>query len=627
MNPQTGHTLNIAVQSLQRDDLVNAERLLKQALKMSPKESEVYRLLAVIYAMQTDFILALKMIDKALQHNQKNGLAYSNKGNILRKLNLPHEALKSYDKAISLDPNYIEVYSNRGNVMCDMRRYEEAIESYDEAIRLHSHYGLAHNGKGNALKKLGHFNLALKSYEAAVQCDGSIDYAYGSYLETKMNICDWVDLDFHLQEFRKYFIESKVKANPFYFLAAYDDPEFNQLLATRYTQSEHPQLLNLGEITPTLKNQKIKIGYFSADFRDHPVAFLTAELFELHDKNKFEIFAFSEGDHPPGEMNLRLKKSFDQFIDITNQNDQEVAELTRAMGIDIAIDMGGLTDNSRMGVFSLRAAPVQISYIGYLGAVGAEYIDYLVADAVAIPEKYQTFYSEKIIYLPSFQANDSKRRISEKIFTKEDFGIPSESFVYCCFNNSYKINSKIFDVWCEVLRSVQNSVLFLYAENDLVRNNLQTEFQARGLEKERLIFGERMPYPEYLARYRVADLFLDTSPYNAGTTASDALWAGLPVLTLIGETFSGRMGASLLTAIDLPELIAYSIEEYKNLAISFATEPKKMQAIRNKLEENRLSTKLFNSVEFTKTLEAAYIEAYDLYQNDLMPENIYINEN
>lgn len=625
MNPQTGQTLNFAMQSLQRNDFVNAERLLKQALKMSPKESEAYRLLAVIYAIQTDFILALKMIDKALLYNQKNGLAHSNKGNILRKLHLPQEALKSYDKAITLDPNYMEVYSNRGNVMCDMRRYDEAIESYDEAIRLHPHYAVAHNGKGNALKKLGHFNLALKSYEAAIQYDGSIDYAYGSYLEVKMNICDWIDLDFHFHEFKEKFIQGKAKAHPFPFLAAYDDPEFNQLLARRYTQSEHPQLLNLGNITTPIK-EKIKIGYYSPDLRNHPVAFLTAELFELHDRSKFEIYAFSIGDHPVGEMNLRLKNSFDQFIDITNKNDQEVAELTRIMGIDVAVDLGGLTENSRLGIFSFRAAPIQISYIGYIGTAGADYIDYIIADRVAIPEKYQAFYSEKIIYLPSFQVNDSKRKISEKIFTKEDFGIPSESFAFCCFSNSYKINPKIFDAWCDVLKLVQDSILFLFAANDLVKNNLLVEFEARGLDRKRLIFSEHLPYSEYLARYRVCDLFLDTSPYNAGTTASDALWAGLPVLTLTGETFSARMGASLLTAINLPEMITYSIEEYKNLAVELAMSPKKIQVIKDKLKENRLSTKLFNSIEFTRTIEAAYIEAINLSKNDLMPENIFINE-
>ena len=307
-------------------------------------------------------------------------------------------------------------------------------------------------------------------------------------------------------------------------------------------------------------------------------------------------------------------------------SDKEVAELSRATGIDIAIDLTGSTGNERVGIFSYRAAPVQLSYIGYLGTMGSEYYDYLIADKTIIPIENQQYFKEKIIYLPSYQVNDSKRFLADKIFDKVELNLPLNGFVFCCLNNNFKITPSTFDGWMRILNAVSGSVLFLYAQNKWAEENIKIEAKKRGVSHTRLVFASRIERSEYLARYKVADLFLDTLPYNAGTTASDALWAGLPVLTCMGESFAGRVAASLLNAIELPELITTTQAEYEAKAIELATNPAKLEAIKDKLNRNRLTTALFDTPSFTKHIESAYIKIYERYQADLPPDHIYIDE-
>jgi predicted O-linked N-acetylglucosamine transferase (SPINDLY family) len=391
-----------------------------------------------------------------------------------------------------------------------------------------------------------------------------------------------------------------------------------------YTQFKYPLNSVLGSILKRPQSQKIRVGYFSADFRHHAVSFLTAELFELHDKNRFEIIAFSFGGDDKSPMRLRLSQAFNQFINVGDMSDLEIAELSRKLQIDIAVDLGGHTQDSRTGIFSYRAAPIQTSYIGYLGTMGVDYYDYLIADETIIPAEMQKFYSEKIVYLPSYQVNDRKRTISKSQFTREELGLPETGFVFCCFNNNYKILPSTFDSWMRILNAVEGSILFLYAENKWSRVNLINEAGLRGIDSARLIFGEHIPVEEYLARYRVCDLFLDTSPYNAGTTASDALWTGLPVLTIVGRSFASRVAASLLNAIGLPELITNTQEEYEDLAIELALNPNKLADIKLKLANNRFTTPLFDTPLFTKNLESAYINMYERYHSDLEPDHISI---
>ena len=337
-----------------------------------------------------------------------------------------------------------------------------------------------------------------------------------------------------------------------------------------------------------------------------------AELYELHDRERFEIHAFSFGPDTKDEMNLRIKAGVDRFHDVHTMSHKEVAMLSRSLEIDIAVDLGGYTANCRTGIFAMSAAPIQIGYIGYLGTMAADYMDYLIADQTIIPQENQKYFSEKIVYLPSFQVNDSKLSPPATIFTRQDLGLPETGFVFCCFNNAFKITPTTFDSWGRILEQVDDSVLMIYISRELAKTNLTKEIVLRGIDPNRLIFGERLPMPEYLARYRLADLFLDTHPYNAGTTASDALRMGLPVLTCIGNSFNSREAASVLTAVNLPELITTTQEQYESLAIELATNPEQLKIIKDKLVDNLSSAPLYDTPLFTRHLESAYLTIYDL---------------
>lgn len=350
-----------------------------------------------------------------------------------------------------------------------------------------------------------------------------------------------------------------------------------------------------------------------------------AELFELHDKNKFELIAFSFRPCEKDEMRQRLLNTFDQFIDVSLKSDKDISLLSREINIDIAVDLMGFTKNNRVNIFSYRVAPIQVNYLGYPGTMVAEYIDYIIADRTLIPLQNQQHYSEKVVYLPnSYQSNDRQRVIADKVFTKEELNLPNDGFVFCCFNNNFKITPETFDGWMRILKAVEGSVLWLLEDNLTAGINLRKEAQNRGIDPKRLVFANRMKLPEHLARHKAADLFIDTLPYNAHTTASDALWAGLPVLTCMGECFASRVAASLLNAIELPELITTTQEQYVATAIELATNPAKLKEIKQKLERNRLTTALFDSPRFTKHIEAAFMQMYERYQADLPPDHIYI---
>jgi predicted O-linked N-acetylglucosamine transferase (SPINDLY family) len=412
--------------------------------------------------------------------------------------------------------------------------------------------------------------------------------------------------------------------SPFPLLALIDDPKIQRKTAEIYADKHYPQNYSLPKIGVYSRHSKIRIGYFSADFKKHPVASLTAELYELHDRSQFEIHAFSFGPNTNDEMNLRIKAGVDYFHDVHPLPYRDIAMLARSLEIDIAVDLGGFTKDSRTEVFAISAAPIQISYIGYLGTMGATYYDYLIADQVMIPENNQKYYSEKIVYLPSYQVNDSKEPLPEIVFTRKDLGLPETGFVFCCFNNSYKFTPTTFDSWARILKKVDGSVLLIFADNDKAKMNLTKEIILRGIQPNRIIFGKRLAKLEYLARYQVADLFLDTSPYNAGTTASDALRMGLPMLTCLGNSLVSRMGASLLNAVNLPELIKTNQEEYELFAIELAMNPEKLRIIKNKLVSNLPTARLYDTPLFTRNLESAYLKMYDKYQKGLDSEHIYL---
>jgi predicted O-linked N-acetylglucosamine transferase (SPINDLY family) len=439
-----------------------------------------------------------------------------------------------------------------------------------------------------------------------------------------MHLCIWDNLPNVLNELTIKINNNEKVIEPFSMLALIDDPEVQRKTTETFTNKKYQKNHDLPEIGLYPKHKKIRVGYFSADFREHPVSALTAELYEVHDRGQFEIHAFSYGQDTKDKMNLRIKAGVDHFHEVRTMSHKDVAILARSLEIDIAVDLGGYTQDARTGIFSMSAAPIQASYIGYIGTMGANYYDYLVADQTMIPEQNQKYFTEKIVYLPCFQVNDSTQSLPDITFTRKDLGLPETEFVFCCFNNTFKITPTTFDSWGRILEKVNGSVLLIYADNDTAQINLTKEITARGIDPKRLIFGKRLSKLEYLARYRVADLFLDTHPYNAGTTASDALRMGLPVLTYLGSSAVSREAASVISALNLPELITTNQEQYESLAIELATHPEKLKIIKDKLVSNLTTATLYDTKLFTKNLESAYTMMYDRYQQDLDPDHIYV---
>ena len=537
------------------------------------------------------------------------------------------EAVLSYKKAIELSPSFAEAFNNLGSLLSkEMNELDKGVIYFKKAIQINPDFEVAHNNLGNALFKLNHFEDALTSYSNALNLDCDSNYIYGNILNTKMSYCNWNDFHNQIKELNLRINNKEKTIEPFVLMGLIDKPDLQRQVTEIRINNEHPRRYLLPDINPYPKHPKIRIGYFSADFREHPVGYLTAGLYELHNRDHFEIHAFSFGIASNDELNLRIKAGVDHFHNVDLMSHKEVALLARSLEIDIAVDLGGFTENARTNIFALTAAPIQLSYIGYLGTMGADYYDYLIADPIMIPQENQKHYVEKIVYLPSFQVNDSKDLPPDTILSRKDAGLPEKGFVFCCFNNTYKFTPTIFDSWARILKAVKDSVLLIYVDNSSAEANLSQEIIKRGIKPNRLIFGERLKRKEYLARYRVADLFLDTHPYNAGTTASDALKMGLPMLTYIGRSYQARMGASIVNALNLPEMVTNSLEEYESLAIELATNPDKLKKIKEKLQSNLTTAPLFDTPLFTKNIESAYTQMYERHHAGLKPDHIYVEK-
>lgn len=618
--------IQFAITLHQQGLLEKAKAIYLKLIELDPKNADALHLLGVISHQNGNHQKAIDLFNQAIDLKPDLAAAYSNKGVALYELKQFRAAIASYDKAISLNSNYAEAYCNRGNALQELMQFNDAVVSYDKTILLKPSFAQAYSNRGNALLYLKQFEVAIASYDKAISLQSDLEYLIGMRQHAKMQMCDWQDFELNVLEITQK-IKSKLKVSTCLPLLALPTSLHEQHQAAEtWCLDKFPSNSTLGLIPKSSRQPKIKIGYFSGDFHVHPVSLLTIGLFEHHDKSRFELFAFSFGPNIQDEIRGRINNAFDRFIDVRDKSDNEVAALSRALGIDIAVDLSGHTLGARTGIFSFRAAPIQLSYIGYLGTMGAEYYDYLIADQTLIPKESQVFYAEKIAYLPSYQVNDNKQAIPETTFSRDELKLPKGDFVYCCFNSNYKITPSTFDSWMRILKSVPQSVLLLYSGIEIAEINLKLEAKKRGVDPDRLIFGGRLPRNEYLTRFRSADLFLDTLPYNAGATASDSLWSGLPVLTCTGESFASRYAASLLSAIGLPELVTKTQDEFEALAIELATNPFRLKAIKEKLEKNRLMTLLFDTPRFAKHIEAAFTEMYERYQADLPPDHIYVSD-
>ena len=630
----------------------------QNAIDIKPDYAEAFNNLGILYK-------ELGQLDKAVQNhkiainiNSKYDEAHNNLGILFMELGQLESAIESYKSAIKANKNFIEAINNLGLVLMNLGQIEEAIKYYQKALKINPSFALTYNNLGVAYKNLhihdaaskcfqksialepnysdalcnyGHLltemdNLqdALANYEHAFAIKPDADYLLGTIIHTKMHLCIWNEYSNNLNELQAQINVGQKRIDAFSFMALIDDPEIQGKVSKIYFKDRNPRSNLLPQIKNHPKHNKIKIGYFSADFREHPVSYLTAELYETHDRNQFEVHAFSYGPDTKDEMNLRIKAGVDHFHDVREMSHKEIATLSRSLEIDIAVDLSGATHSSKTEVFAMLAAPIQTSYIGWLGTMGADYYDYLIAAEGMIPKKNQKYFSEKIVYLPTYQVNDSKESLPKAIFSRKDLGLPEDSFVFCCFNNTFKITPEAFDSWARILNGVEQSVMMIYVSNKHAQKNLIKEIKLRNIDPKRLIFGERLSRAEYLDRYRSADLFLDTFPYNAGTTASDALRMGLPLLTINGNSFNSREAANIVHAVNLPEMITSSQEEYESLAIELANNPKKFRIIKEKLADNLPSAPLFDTPRFTKNLESAYKIMFKRYHDKLEVDHIYL---
>ena len=568
---------------------------------------------------------ALASFDKAIKYKSDHAVAFYNRGNVLRKLKRFDEALISYSKAVDFKHDYAFAYNNLGNILKELKRFDEALEIYDAAIELKGDYTEAHHNRGIALQEIKQFELALDSFEKALNIKPDYPFIKGEINHCKMQISKWDSYYELLEDINKDVLEGRLSASSFGYQGICNEPRLLSKAANLFSSYKFPQKIIKIRNSKKKRNKKIKIAYLCGEFRDQATSILMIHMWELHDKSKFEIIGLDNGWNDKSPIRKRIEAAFDQLIDITAMSDLKVKQLIHDEYIDILVNLNVFFGKYRNSVFSYKAAPIQVNYLGFPGTMGVGYMDYLIADKTVIPENFQEFYAEKIVYLPNcYQVNDRQREIADQAFTKEELGLPNVGFVFCCFNNNYKITPPTFDGWVRILKAVEGSVLWLLEDNPSARTNLQKEAKARALDPNRLVFAKRLNLPEHLARHKVADLFLDTLPYNAHTTASDALWAGLPVLTCMGHSFASRVAASLLKAMELPELITASQDEYETTAIELATYPEKLHAIKEKIERNRLTTALFDTPRFTKHIESAFTQMYERYQADLPPDHLHI---
>ena len=563
---------------------------------------------------------ALSSYDRALALSPGYAEALNNRGNALRALKRPEEALGNYDRALALKPDYAEALSNHGNALRDLKRPEEALASFRRALDLKPDYADALSNLGDAMVGLLRPEDAAREFARLVEVEPDYDYARGNLLYARMQCCDWATLPSEAAAVERAVSEGRRSAAPFGFQAVSQSPSCLHLCSRTYAAHKYPQSKSPLWRGERYANRRIRLAYLSGEFRTHATSILMAGLFEVHDRNRFELFAFDNGFDDASPLRKRVEKSFESFTDISHSSDLNAAKLIRDHRIDILINLNGYSGLPRNGVFAHRPCPVQVNYLGFPGTIGADYMDYIVADKHLILGDEHRHYSEKVVVLPdSYQVNDSRRGISERTPTRAEAGLPEAGFVFCCFNNNHKLTPDIFDIWMRLLRKAERSVLWLLEDNPAAARNLRREAERRGVAPERLVFAARMDLDAHLARHRLADLFLDTLPYNAHTTGSDALWAGLPVLTCMGRAFPGRVAASLLHAVGLPELVTNTLDEYEALALRLATNPPLLAEIKVKLSRNRATYPLFDTDRFRRHIEAAYVTMWDRVQRGERP--------
>ncbi|HWI35276.1 MAG TPA: tetratricopeptide repeat protein [Burkholderiales bacterium] len=646
-------------EALERDQFADAEALARQALQRAPADSEAWYLLGSALLFQERFQEALGPLSEAAKSLRRRGVrhrlgycflavgdlaaaetalreevrdhpevvnAHNALGVALARQGKHAEALAVFQAVLLREPDSEEANNNVANVLSELGRDEEALPYLQSVVRINPRHADAQYNLGTVLQSLGRHEEAIDAFESALRGAPGNSYALGYLAWNELAICRWRELPARIEALRRQ-IGEKAAAAPFVVVAlpvTLAEQRVCAELHVRHTLSQARAPLWQGT---RQRRGRLRLAYLSADFHEHATAYLAVRLFELHDRSQFETLAVSYGKPEASPMRRRLEHAFDAFIDVRTRSDREIAELLREREIDVAVDLKGHTTGARLGILAYRPAPVQVTYLGFPGTTGAAFIDYVLADRFVIPEAEHGAYTEKVAYLPDcYQVNDSTRTIATGQTDRAALGLPLRAFVFCCFNNSYKIRPAVFAVWMRLLAAVPDSVLWLLVDNASAARNLRDAAASAGIDAQRLVFAPRAPHGEHLARQRMADLFLDTVPYNAHTTASDALWAGLPVLTVAGSTFAGRVAGSLLQAIGLPELVCTSLEEYERLALRLARDGALLGDYKRRLRENRDIFPLFDTDRFRRHIESAYRTMWERQEKALPPMSFRVTE-
>ncbi len=646
-----------ALAALQAGDGAQADALLVESLSLKPKHFDSLKLLGYLRACAGRPMDAVALLEKAVRIEPTDVNVLLNLGSALgetgrtqdamihlrraaklqpgnfgawfgmaalaARLGRHGEAADLYARALEIDATVAAAWGHRGNALAALKRHAEALTDYDRAIATDPASAAAWSDKAATLMELGRHEDALNHFERALELDPDLPFVAGQALHLRMLCCDWDGLDARMEAISDGLAKGRRMADPFGFQAVSHSEAELKACAQIYAADTFPPVAQGAAPRKGPMRDRIRVGYLCGEFRAQATSVLMASLYELHDRERLELFAFDSGWDDASPLRRRIEKAFDHFVPIGGLDDDQAAGAIRSAGIDILVNLNGYFGQVRQGVFARRPAPIQVNYLGFPGTLGATYIDYLIADPIVIPASSRHHYVEKIVHLTGcYQPNDPAREIAETARSRESLGLPPIGFVYCCFNNNYKITPTMFHRWMRILRQVEGSVLWLLHDNPWAERNLRAEAARRGVDDARLVFARREALPDHLARQRAADLFLDTSPYNAHTTASDALWAGLPLLTLRGTTFPGRVAESLLHAAGLPELVAADGDAYERMAVELARAPDALGALRQRLAEGRHRAPLFDAIAHARRMDDAFSAMYERFKDGSPPDHL-----
>ena len=634
-------SLEYATELYKKGNIQEALKIYLELQKKKKNDPKVLFQIGNAYFQTKKINLAIDFYKKVTVIDKNHFNAFNNLGGALATIGNYEDAIDSFKKTIEIKPDYSDAYSNIGNCYLYIKDHENSIENFKKAIELNKENSFAYNGLGSAFKELDNNNEAVINYKKAVEIKPDYfiayynlgttlctiknfeeakeafekvlelkpdhDYTIGKLIHTKMMLSDWTNLDTNLNKMINSINAKKKVIDPFPILSLIDNPAYHKINADIFVDYKFNGL-NRRKIEDNPKKQKIKIGYFSPDFREHPTLYLMMDVFNLHDKSKFDVYAFSFGPQGKGDAYKKSKGLFKEFFDVKNMTDEEIINLCKEIGIEIAIDLCGYTSWNKASIFYKRVAPIQINYLGYAGTMGGSFMDYIIADKILIPESHKKFFAEEVIHMPNcYQANPKNLKISNKKLNKTDFGLPENQIIFCNFNASYKITPTMFTAWTNIMKKVPNSVLWLMGtKGNSSSENIWREGEKRNIDRKRIIFTKYMESEDHLNRLQLVDIFLDTFPYNAHTTSSDAIRMGIPIVTLIGKSFASRVSASILNQVNMSQLVTNNIEDFEKTAIELATNKEKLKEIKSEIKKYILDSKLFDSLTFTKNLEKIY---------------------